>query len=861
MSYTITKTNGDTLITIPDTELNNSFGLYLVGRNYAGYGIYLNDNFVTLLENSANDTAPGSPLEGQLWFNTEFKEIQVWSGNIWKRFGHTISSSNAPASTDRNLGDQWWDTSNEQLKIWAGDTTANTTAAFSTNSFEVALATATAVRVGDILTTANVLSNAAVTVTQILSTSNVRLSAAATIFATETVTFTRGSGWQLIAPTYSRTQQITGVFPRSITDVQSISHTVGLIYQKGSIIGAISGDNEYTPAAPDAIARLPIIKPGITLIEDAAPQLVRSVLANVSGSAGFTVVSLTQTTGLAVGDFVITNDIALSSGKTIQEIYANNSIRINATTTLATNDIMVFQRGVNQNNMFHGTVSNAQRLNGKTSDQFATLDTAQLFLSNISVAGNIGVRAAGTVVDNSLLWQNDKDLNIVNTRANGNIQLSTVVSLLGGSPAIVFSISGNTGLIEVRGNPVSANGVSTKNYVDTAQGVVLSSLTANVNALINNAPVNKRDFGNVSAVLDTYANNFVTIDNVLASKANIDAQAFTGVITALTAAPGTNNTQIATTQFVNTAATAVVSSFNANASALATQIDLRANIVSPDLAGVPLTTHVANSDRSRRVATTQFVGNIIDAAVGNTQNGLNSKAPIISPDFLGYPTSEWTAANLQYQASALTAASLNIVVSHPFPNQLATVAFVANVVATMPSANLVPYATRVSPSLEGVPTAPTAPVGTSNLQIATTQFVTERSPVLSINGQTGVVTLNVGDITGAAPLSNPVFTGAPALNFDPPQGQYTTGLATTRWTSNIAANLAPLSNPTFIGSVTVPNPADNSNSTIAATTAWVLGRIAVASTPRWDGAAKFVSTQAPLNQNGINGDIWIRYNN
>ena len=49
MAYTITKTNGDTLVSVPDTELNTDYGINLVGRNYAGYGVYLNDNFVSLL--------------------------------------------------------------------------------------------------------------------------------------------------------------------------------------------------------------------------------------------------------------------------------------------------------------------------------------------------------------------------------------------------------------------------------------------------------------------------------------------------------------------------------------------------------------------------------------------------------------------------------------------------------------------------------------------------------------------------------------------------------------------------------------------------------------------------------------------
>jgi hypothetical protein len=859
MSYTITKTNGDSLVTIPDTELNTDYGLYLVGRNYSGYGIYLNDNFVALMENFSKSTAPATPLEGQLWWNNSDNDLQIWSGNVWKKVGHVTASGTAPTASGRNVGDQWWDTTNQQLKAWAGETTVTSPSVYRTTSYEVSVVTATAIRVGDVLTTANILSNAGVTVTQILSTSNVRVGTTASIFPGETVTFTRGSGWNLIGPSYTKDQQLTGIFPRTITDTQSITRVVGLIYQKGSIIGSISRDNEYAPGAADAIERLPIIKPGITLIEDSAPQLVRSVLENTTGSAGNTVIAVTQTEGLAIGDYVITDDIAYSALKTIQEIYANGSIRINATTTLATNDVIVFQRGTSQSNMFHGTVSNAQRLNGITADRFATLDTDQLFLADVSVTGNVGVGQSTVFTDSTVLWQNDRDFNVINTQANGNISLRTVVGLTGGTPVEVLKITGNTGLAEVRGNPISANGVATKSYVDNSQGVALSALTANVTALINGASIGRRDFGNVETVLTTYADNFTTVNNVLDTKANIDGQTFTGVPKVPTAPVGTSNTQIASTAFVTNAVDTSTSAWQANAASQAIELALRATIASPDFSGTPQTTHVANSDRSRRIATTAFVGNIIDAASNAIDNGLTTKAPLNSPIFTGIPSSGYTAVNLSYGVLNTTSSSLNIPVSHPYPTQLATVGFVANVIATMPSANLTPYATKVSPALEGVPTAPTPDEGDNSTKIATTKFVAERSPVLSVNTQTGSVVLTVGDISGAAPLANPTFTGQPQLDADPPVGTSSRWIATTAWVGNITANLAPKNSPTFIGTVTVPNPADNSNTTVAATTAWVKGRIAVADVPLWNGSGKFISIAAPVANDGADGDIWFQY--
>jgi hypothetical protein len=462
-----------------------------------------------------------------------------------------------------------------------------------------------------------------------------------------------------------------------------------------------------------------------------------------------------------------------------------------------------------------------------------------------------------------VLWQNSRDFNLINTQGNGNISLRTVVSLVSGAPVEVLKITGNTGLAEVRGNPISANGVATKSYVDNLQGVALGAITANVTALINGASASRRDFGNIETVLDTYSGNFTTVNNVLDTKANIDGQTFTGVPKADTAPAGTSNTQIATTAFVTGAINTSTTAWQANASTQSAELALRANISSPDFSGTPQTTHVADNDRSRRIATTSFVGNMIDTATNGIDNGLSSKAPVNNPSFTGYPVSAFTPANLTYGALSTTSAPLGIVVSHPYPTQLATVGFVANIVATMPSANLTPYATKVSPALEGVPTAPTPNVGDNSTKIATTKFVAERSPVLSVNTQTGDVVLAVGDVAGAAPIANPTFTGVASSVSDPapwtPGSAGSLQLATTRWVGNIAANLAPKSEPTFIGTVTVPNPADNSNANVAATTAWVRGRIAVADVPYWDGSGKFISTAAPISSDGNNGDIWFQY--
>jgi len=121
MSYTINLTNGNVLTTIADGTLNTTAcSMALPGKNYAGYGIYLDDNFVHLLENSSNGTAPTTPLIGQLWWNSSTKVMSVWNGTVWKTISSATSSASAPTSNVQ--GDLWYDTTNQQLNVYSGTT-------------------------------------------------------------------------------------------------------------------------------------------------------------------------------------------------------------------------------------------------------------------------------------------------------------------------------------------------------------------------------------------------------------------------------------------------------------------------------------------------------------------------------------------------------------------------------------------------------------------------------------------------------------------------------------------------------------------------------------------------------------------
>lgn len=127
MSYTINKSDGSALVPggLSDGTINTTAtSLTLIGKDYAGYGQFLNENFVYLLENFAGIGTPANPIPGQLWFDRHNNILKVYTGNSWKiSTGATTSPYSVPPSDTSNQGgDLWFDTTNSQLKVWSGTT-------------------------------------------------------------------------------------------------------------------------------------------------------------------------------------------------------------------------------------------------------------------------------------------------------------------------------------------------------------------------------------------------------------------------------------------------------------------------------------------------------------------------------------------------------------------------------------------------------------------------------------------------------------------------------------------------------------------------------------------------------------------
>jgi len=85
MSYNLTKSNGTPFLVIADSTTDNtSTSLTLVGKNSVNFGLAVNQNFINMMQNFANNTSPVKPLVGQLWYDMVSQQLKIYSGTNWQ---------------------------------------------------------------------------------------------------------------------------------------------------------------------------------------------------------------------------------------------------------------------------------------------------------------------------------------------------------------------------------------------------------------------------------------------------------------------------------------------------------------------------------------------------------------------------------------------------------------------------------------------------------------------------------------------------------------------------------------------------------------------------------------------------------
>lgn len=100
MAYNIQKSDGSPLVSVQDsTQDSTSSSLILVGRNAVNFGLSINQNFIDLLQNFANTSAPPNALQGQLWYDTVNNDLKVYNGSKWISISTGIDGSSGLIDT------------------------------------------------------------------------------------------------------------------------------------------------------------------------------------------------------------------------------------------------------------------------------------------------------------------------------------------------------------------------------------------------------------------------------------------------------------------------------------------------------------------------------------------------------------------------------------------------------------------------------------------------------------------------------------------------------------------------------------------------------------------------------------------
>jgi len=121
MTYIINNSIGSIIAQVADTSIDQtSTDLTLIGKNVSGYGEYINENFIKLLENFASSSQPTNPIAGQIWYDTASGRLKVYNGTGFGVGSGPIVSATQPDTATLVEGDLWINSAENQMYFYDG---------------------------------------------------------------------------------------------------------------------------------------------------------------------------------------------------------------------------------------------------------------------------------------------------------------------------------------------------------------------------------------------------------------------------------------------------------------------------------------------------------------------------------------------------------------------------------------------------------------------------------------------------------------------------------------------------------------------------------------------------------------------
>jgi hypothetical protein len=429
----------------------------------------------------------------------------------------------------------------------------------------------------------------------------------------------------------------------------------------------------------------------------------------------------TQTTTLrlsftAYGSIVAGSPVAINSDGTISTVNSNTApntsfIGIAESSAVSGNEASI---------AISGPVNNLSSL---VTNENVFLNTDGT-LTNIKSATNVKIGIATSSTEMFVFTTTGIDIYALNT---SKIKLTDLSIGADNTPLNLGGISYDNTTGEFTYTPVDLGSYATTSYVDTA-----------VANLVDSAPESLNTLNELSAALNDDANFATTITTNIGLKAPLASPTFTGVPLGPTATTGTNTTQLATTEFVQSAIGGSISLsslsigvdnpasgtggityndstgvFNFTPADLSTTY---ATITSPAFTGVPTAPTAVSGTNTTQIATTEFV-----------QSQISASGTLTYSDF---------SAAVSQQASGLGSLSYdNLTGTFTYTPPFLQFSSLNNTPTTLSGYGIIDAVAADSPALTGIPTAPTASSGTNTTQIATTEYV--QGEISSFSTSTG----------------------------------------------------------------------------------------------------------------------------
>ncbi len=591
----------------------------------------------------------------------------------------------------------------------------------------------------------------------------------------------------------------------------------------------------------------------ITSLQTNVSANTASITANTSSIATNTANITTNTNNIASNTSSITvlqtnvasNTASITSLET--RVTANT-----ASITTNTNDIAL--RATIASPSFTGTPTAPTPAAGTSNTQIAT--TA--FVA--SVVGGSVTPDADASTKGKIQLTNDLGGTAVAPMVNsvGGVSSSTIASL----PTTVAS---NTSSISSLQTSVSANTASI-----TANTASIATNAANITTNTSNIASNTSSITSLQTNVSANTASITSLEtrvaantNAINLRATIASPSFTGTPTAPTPQDGTNDTQIATTAFVqNIVSSSVQTGISASATPDATSTTKGKIKLTNDLGGT--------ADQP----TVNSIGGVSSTTISNLPNDIALRATIASPSFTGTPTAPTAAPGTSTNQIATTAYVASVVGGSATPDADASTkgkiqltndlggtaaAPTVNSVGGVSSSTITTLPTTVASNTASI-TANTASIATNtaNITTNTSNIASNTSSITSlqtnVSANTASITANTSSIaTNTANITtntNNIASNTSSITVLQTNVASNTASITsleTRVTANTAsittntndiALRATIASPSFTGTPTAPTPAAGTSNTQIATTAFVASVVGGSVTPDADASTK-----------------------